>query len=205
MNTDILQLFSTPVYTTSFPRDFNNSEIDSYNNVINNQLDNNSENLISKDKYVLDNIPELSDIKEFIRVHVNQYALKSFGKTRKQDIFVTTSWINLTKPGMRHHLHKHPNSILSGVFYFETIENDCILFRKEIISSSISFSHKITEHNNFYGDIVSMKIHDGFLVIFPSNLFHEVPTNKTEDNRISLSFNTWVKGEFLEETSRLVI
>ena len=34
----------------------------------------------------------------------------------------------------------------------------------------------------------------GELILFPSNLTHSVPTNLGEEERISLSFNTWPKG-----------
>ena len=32
------------------------------------------------------------------------------------------------------------------------------------------------------------------LIIFPSHLTHGVPANQSDEARISLSFNTWVKG-----------
>ena len=34
----------------------------------------------------------------------------------------------------------------------------------------------------------------GELILFPSNLTHSVPVNNTEEERISLSFNSWPKG-----------
>jgi len=34
----------------------------------------------------------------------------------------------------------------------------------------------------------------GELILFPSNLTHSVPLNQFEEERISLSFNTWPKG-----------
>ena len=34
----------------------------------------------------------------------------------------------------------------------------------------------------------------GELILFPSNLSHSVPINQSDEERISLSFNTWPKG-----------
>ena len=34
----------------------------------------------------------------------------------------------------------------------------------------------------------------GELILFPSNLPHSVPINASDKERISLSFNTWTKG-----------
>jgi ectoine hydroxylase-related dioxygenase (phytanoyl-CoA dioxygenase family) len=41
-----------------------------------------------------------------------------------------------------------------------------------------------------------MPMKKGELIIFPSNLWHSVPSNKSKIERISLSFNTWIKGSF---------
>ena len=35
----------------------------------------------------------------------------------------------------------------------------------------------------------------GELILFPSNLQHSVPANQSDEDRISLSFNTWIKGD----------
>ena len=34
----------------------------------------------------------------------------------------------------------------------------------------------------------------GDLILFPSNLSHSVPANQSDEERISLSFNTWCTG-----------
>ena len=39
-----------------------------------------------------------------------------------------------------------------------------------------------------------MFLQEGDLVLFPSHLSHLVPSNLSDEERISLSFNTWVKG-----------
>ena len=33
----------------------------------------------------------------------------------------------------------------------------------------------------------------GELILFPSNLQHSVPVNNSEEERISLSFNSWLR------------
>ena len=44
------------------------------------------------------------------------------------DFYITQSWINITKPDEFHHEHFHTNSIISGVFYISTEEDDAITF-----------------------------------------------------------------------------
>ena len=49
----------------------------------------------------------------------------------KQDLklYVTQSWLNYTEANQYHHKHEHPNSVVSGVLYFDSdIKNDKILF-----------------------------------------------------------------------------
>ena len=33
------------------------------------------------------------------------------------------------------------------------------------------------------------------MVLFPSSMYHEAPTNMNDETRISLSFNTFIRGE----------
>jgi len=39
----------------------------------------------------------------------------------------------------------------------------------------------------------------GELILFPSNIQHSVPVNQSDEERISLSFNTWIKGNMGKE------
>ena len=45
----------------------------------------------------------------------------------------------------------------------------------------------------------NMEVKSSELVLFPSTLKHSVPVNKDENDRISLSFNTFSKGVFGDE------
>ena len=192
----IKELFPIPVYEANFIRDFNKEEVKAYKTVYKNFRENH-QNLIGSEKKVLDTIPELSEIREFIQVHLNQYTFKIHGMGRKDLIHITTSWLNLTKPGMSHHHHTHPNSFISGVFYFETIPDDNILFTAPSLSHVAKFY--IKENTNKYTtNQVRNSVHDGLLILFPSWLRHEVSENESEKDRISLAFNTFPSGHFGE-------
>ena len=52
----------------------------------------------------------------------------------------------------------------------------------------------IDVYNNFNSEIFLLQLNAGELIIFPSNLSHSVPPNNSDEERISLSFNTWIKG-----------
>ena len=188
-------IFRTSIYRPTFNYEVQESELDFFDHVMKKPKQN-KKNLISNEIHVLDN-KEFSTIKEFINVQLNQYIFKYYGKVKKDTIFINTSWLNVTKPGMSHHQHTHPNSLVSGVFYFNCIPNDSIIFSNpNPLDNVFFFSHFTEEGANKCNTLVDT----GTLVIFPSWLSHEVVENESDEDRKSLSFNTWVKGPVLEET-----
>ena len=191
--TKILPLFPTLIYETSFPREFNEKEVNAYNEVLEDTYDN-VNNIISTEEYALNKYDGFSEIKKFIEVHLNQYTHRVYEFGRKHKIHITSSWLNLTKPGMSHHIHAHPNSFISGVFYFETLDDDCLVFHSRNSKQSHLIPH--TNRGNIIGDIHRNRVNKGTLLLFPSWLDHSVEKNKEDKNRISLSFNTYVKGPF---------
>ena len=50
------------------------------------------------------------------------------------------------------------------------------------------------QYNTFNSATIMLPIKREKLILFPSNLTHSVPANVGEEERISLSFNTWPKG-----------
>jgi ectoine hydroxylase-related dioxygenase (phytanoyl-CoA dioxygenase family) len=51
-----------------------------------------------------------------------------------------------------------------------------------------------SERNMFNSPHFKIKCEAGLLVLFPSDLKHSVETNASEDNRMSLAFNTYISG-----------
>ena len=106
-----------------------------------------------------------------------------------QRLVITQLWGNKNPKGSRHHEHVHPNSIISGVFY---LRQDPKL---PPIQFSKSNQHGIKldpkKYNTFNAETFLLPCVAGELILFPSNLRHSVPQNQGEEERISLSFNTF--------------
>ena len=102
--------------------------------------------------------------------------------------------MNVTKPSEFHHEHFHQNSIISGVFYVSTVENDSITFFDP--NSKVKNLIKITtnEYNPFNSTDMTFPVKDNQLILFPSWMNHSVQANKGTKDRISISFNTFVRG-----------
>lgn len=195
--------FTIPIYRNSLNRDLTDKEKTIFSDVGNNFL-NNTDNLISDKIQVLDENEELSEIKNFIQSNLNQYSYEAYGRT-VQEVYITSSWVNITKKGMRHHRHLHPNSFISGVFYPQAVKNDSInLYNPLSNFYTLDFHNTGISPKYFYSKRIEA-ISTGDLILFPSWLEHDVSVNKTEDDRISLAFNTFVRGTLGNNLSSVTV
>jgi uncharacterized protein (TIGR02466 family) len=109
------------------------------------------------------------------------------------EIYITHSWLNHNPVGSYHNQHIHSNSIFSGVYYINVPMGSPNL----MFSSSIRPILEIVprEYNLVNSTSWDIPISCGDLVIFPSNLLHEVPESHQGEDRYSISFNTFIRGE----------
>jgi len=97
-------------------------------------------------------------------------------------------WININKLGSFNRPHKHPDSIISGVFYVDTPEN-CgrICFEQP---TDVTYVYgKVTRFNNFNSSVWNWDPEKNLCLLFPSYLKHYVEPNLNKKERISISFN----------------
>jgi len=190
MNGDeLLNLFPIPLSVCSYGRDYSKElewikkqEFREPSNV-------STTNKQSTDTFILDN-PELKKIRTFIETKLNTFVSKVYGSSDK--LVITQSWLNKNGKGESHHEHIHPNSMISGVWYPQIHEKlPPIQFRN---STQRDISLDIKNYNLYNSATFLLPLKRGELVLFPSNLNHSVPSNHSTEERISLSFNTWPKG-----------
>ena len=138
---------------------------------------------------------KLKKLKQFCEQHIKIYVKEVINPREELDFYITQSWINVTKPGEYHHQHSHQNSIISGVFYVSTEEDDRITFSdpnakvKELIKFEKKAYNLWNSSTWFFPSITNE------LILFPSWLNHRVdPNEKATTDRISISFNTFIKG-----------
>ena len=139
----------------------------------------------------------MKDIKEYIQKTIDNYVSVVHIPKNPVKIAVTQSWLNYTREGQYHHSHEHPNSFISGVFYFDAdYETDKIYFQK----SGYQQIKLPTENFQWYNsDSWFFQIKTGDIIVFPSSLNHKVDTKKGENRRVSLAFNTFPVGYVGEE------
>ena len=102
-------------------------------------------------------------------------------------------WKNINEPGNFNVPHCHPISDLSGVLWIKAPKNSGnIVFEspeifnryRELDSYSDEFRYDSNVYMTYY-----FTPKEGNILIFPSNLQHEVKENKSNEDRISYSFN----------------
>ena len=103
------------------------------------------------------------------------------------------AWININKPGAYNVKHDHPGCDLAGVLWVKAPKNSGeIVFEapyqfqafKEIKSYNDEFKNSCNVDQNYY-----FPPNERTMLVFPSHLPHQVNENKSNEDRISVSFN----------------
>ena len=186
-------VFPTPVYIVKRDLELSPKDDKDIEDIIKGGLRSNSGNSTSSNSYIFDD--KLKKIKQFCEQQIAIYVKEVINPKEDLDFYITQSWLNITKPGETHHSHFHRNSIISGVFYISTEEDDKITFSDPNAKIKIIIDLATKEYNLWNSITWFFPVNNNELVLFPSWLNHEVePNKKATTDRISLSFNTFVSG-----------
>ncbi|NDF50112.1 MAG: hypothetical protein EB116_08530 [Betaproteobacteria bacterium] len=152
-------------------------------------------NTTSTDNFVLRR-SGLTNLRSWIEDCVADYFKATANPKHDVSLRITQSWVNYSEQGQYHHKHAHPNSLVSGVFYINTNDNDRIYFYR---SGFQQIKFPTDGWNQWNSESWWFEAIEGRLVLFPSSLEHMVPTVEGEKTRVSLSFNTFPVGTVGEE------
>ena len=184
MKEELLQLFSTPLLIVPYEQSID-KEL-AYLKTISYREQQQNGNFRSDDSYLLRN-EEFKNIKNFLKEAVDKFTTNVLNT--KQRLVITQCWANRNPKGSQHHEHVHPNSIISGVMYFQINEKlPPIKFAK---TNQDGMKLDPEKYNNVNSQSVMLSCKPGELILFPSSLKHSVPINMSEEDRISVSFNTF--------------
>ncbi len=113
--------------------------------------------------------------------------------------FLGNMWANVNPPGGMNRAHQHPNSLWSGVYYVKAPENsgDLKIDDPRNCASMIRPRQKEGKLPSRLYRETHYKPVTGRCIMFPSWLMHCVDPNKSNDIRISVSFNFLQKGMFV--------
>jgi uncharacterized protein (TIGR02466 family) len=128
---------------------------------------------------------KLTHLKRYIELHVKKY-IDATQSWHPVPIALRHSWINKTGKDQGQDWHQHQDSFISGTYYYQTSGSDGVF---SIMNPIQYMQQELFPFGNLY-----YKSHDivpapGKLLLFPGWLMHSVEKNKTENTRISISFN----------------
>ena len=189
-NFDIHNLFSIPLLKMSNKKGLTEKERKLVKKYKKESYFNFSHTYTKSNQVLLDK--GFKEIKDFILLGIKTYVDNIIVPKNKLNFYITESWINYNNYKDFTHQHNHPNSIISGVYYIETLEKDFIKFIKP--KNEIRFeSYSYNLYNSGAWDV---PVINNLLILFPSHLEHNVGQNiqVPHKERISLAFNTFVKG-----------
>ena len=185
----IEKLFPTPIGFFQYDQKLSGTELDF---ILNLERRPNVGNQTSVNSYILEN-EILKNLKTFFELSLSKFIDEVYKPENKIFPYITQSWANFTQPQGHHHKHNHQNSLISGVFYVKLSK----------MAGRITFtenSHQLLymkprEYNEFNSESWTYQVTENVLILFPSYLNHEVPNFVGDDERISISFNTFVRGQ----------
>jgi len=156
-------------------------------------------NSTSRNNYIL-NEPELLELKELLLINSQNFIDELYKPKYDIDTYITQSWLNYNSSTDFHHKHSHPNSLISGVYYVEntSVDNGKIYFYSDRYRQVYT---EPIEHNIYNSVEWWINATPGQLLLFPSYLTHSVEPVAFHETRISLSFNTFARGLFGEDSA----
>lgn len=208
MNYEVLPIFSKPVFVTKLV--VSNEEKDIVNNIVVNENYSSSgigqNNLVGKqissggqDKKILE-LDNLKFLKEKILSAFNVYK-NEIMEFRNIDFILTSSWITKTEMNQSGNFHAHSNSMFSGIYYHKVTENTSDLSFENYNNSNWLV---VPEKYNLYNSRqISVTPKNNDIVIFPSEVYHKIGVNNSEDIRYSIAFNLFPISEIGEGDSKI--
>ncbi len=191
MKNAVYLLFPFPVMICAENYQFTSSEKKYISEL---EMIDNAGNLMSKNEKILDS-NELSNLKRFIDEQIFVFKKKLLKMKDANEIYITQSWVNNSNPDQFHPKHKHPNSVISGVMFFDENNDESlppIRFHRTLEMFPLEFEFDNLNESN--AGCRSFETVQGSLILFPSLLEHDVDKNRSDRMRTSISFNTYVRG-----------
>ena len=108
---------------------------------------------------------------------------------KNQEVKVTSMWSVINKKNASNARHIHSNNYISSAYYVKTSKKSGDIIFHDPRSVTTFRYPKISEHNTLNSNVFTIQPKEGLLVLFPSYLYHSVDINRSEEERIVISFN----------------
>jgi len=109
---------------------------------------------------------------------------------RQDLVYNHQAWVNFSPPGASNKIHYHANCHFSGVYYISLKAPECgsIFFRDPRVASRM-LTYPAEKPTAFTTDEIRMRPEEGRMYVFPGWLEHGVEENRSDRDRVGISFN----------------
>ena len=196
LNQEIMPLHALPVYKEETSFVLTRDEIDIVlNEKYRLSTSGESVKISVSDKLLEDE--KLQRVKVFILSRFNYYVENVL--QIQNCFYLTQSWSAINGKDSKHHLHTHPNTILSCVYYANASQDDGgelrLKMQRSRLQEGFYFSYEKKEPNIFNSHVTDIKVKTGDIVMFPGWVDHESLPNKSDEQRLIIGTNYFAMGQ----------
>jgi uncharacterized protein (TIGR02466 family) len=155
--------------------------------------------LSSFDKNVLER-PDFKTVRDVVVRELDRYTRELLAVNKRIEFYLTNSWVNVHRRGHSAGAHVHHNSLISGVLYLKT--NDAsgdLVFHRDVLSLvpfPPALDLDVDSFNLYNCKSWGYRPKTNDICLFPSVVNHSVDPNDSDEERVSLAFNVYVRGDF---------
>lgn len=136
--------------------------------------------------------PEMKTFEDKILEHTKR-CLADFGyKLDSCFVDIENFWFNINQKNHTNSVHIHDNSFISGVYYLKANPGQGTInfYKNQILDYAVMSQAPIDQFTPISASAMSYQPKTGKLILFPGWLPHGVERNTTDEDRVSMSFNT---------------
>jgi uncharacterized protein (TIGR02466 family) len=194
----IFPLFSTPLYVNNVG-DFARPNLDSLQYTSTLPTGGAYNFLSSTDKNVLHR-PDFKHVHDIVLKEIELYTRELLAVSSTIEFYVTNSWVNRHRRGQSAGPHMHHNSLISGVLYLKVADNSGdLVFHRDVLTLvpfPPALDLDIDKFNIYNCKSWAHKPKTNDICLFPSVVSHSVDPNESDEERWSLAFNVFARGDF---------
>ncbi len=153
-----------------------------------------------------DDIQHLPEMKELVDVIMWESGnILDAYKIKRDSHYIANMWANIANPNRRHHMHIHPNCLLSGLVYIKSPKHcgSTVFASPRQLSKNLEPTY--LEKNELNSDVFVSPAEKGRMLIWPSHMPHAVEQGSADESeeRIVVAFNVMIRGLIELHTGRL--
>ena len=134
--------------------------------------------------------PIFEELKNLLDLHINRFSSELDFDLEGRDLKLEDIWINILAEDGNHSAHIHPNSVISGTIYISMPpKTSAIKFEDPRHPMMMAAPARLSSAKEYLKPFIYINPLVGEILLWESWLRHEVPTNTSSLERISISFN----------------